>query len=560
MQQAQSVYGLRKSPLATLFFAGNNAKWPVHISKRIGGPTLDWSIIQPLFLGVACDVAIFLDCCFAGQAVRSRLSHNVEFLAATDKDQFTPTGKVPGRPSFTKVLMQELAFARKGAGSITISELHRSMLGKEKGLVKQPFYVELARSYSAAGIRLARWEPADNTSKLPEASQKQFASLYLRISLFHPIDLEKGASLLRWMTRDSPADIEHIEVVRQTLSDARVIEQLGSQFVHENKFQVQGDSTRQSVGLREEALALIEALSRSLSLPEATQFEDIKVAQVVENIGQASEDLLTFLKDNLTVLSEFGLEALQAESAPNFEDLRRRVAMRLVLIKNEVPMEATKVFFEHPAPMDQRLRVGRKAKLPVLVEFWNYESSDRDIQTLSAQAARVSALLSEKKNDTFRLLPGLGYIHETLRHRFGFIHELPEGSVQDDVCTVAELLQTLKVVPLEVRVKMACVICAALLNLHSIGWYHKAIKSENIVTLRKINTAEEGVAHLQHDMTNPYVVGFDCSRPWETETWASVDFSPKANLYRHPERWGTPKRFEAHHDLYALVGSTWIFS
>jgi hypothetical protein len=27
----------------------------------------------------------------------------------------------------------------------------------------------------------------------------------------------------------------------------------------------------------------------------------------------------------------------------------------------------------------------------------------------------------------------------------------------------------------------------------------------------------------------------------------------KDKIYRHPERWGNPRRFERHHDLYALV-------
>ena len=123
------------------------------IRKISGGPWLDWAIIQPLFLGANCDVAILLDCCFAGQAVRSRLQNHVEFLAATDKDQFTPTGQLANRPSFTKVLTQELGLVLREAGHITLSELHHRMLRKEAGLVKQPFYAILSRSSSGAGIR-----------------------------------------------------------------------------------------------------------------------------------------------------------------------------------------------------------------------------------------------------------------------------------------------------------------------------------------------------------------------------------------------------------------------
>ena len=56
-----------------------------------------------------------------------------------------------------------------------------------------------------------------------------------------------------------------------------------------------------------------------------------------------------------------------------------------------------------------------------------------------------------------------------------------------------------------------------------------------------------------YEFRQPYLIGFDCSRPSEAETWSATDFNAENNMYRHPDRWGRPSRFERHHDIYALV-------
>jgi hypothetical protein len=136
------------------------------------------------------------------------MQHSVEFLAATDKDQFAPTGQWANRPSFTKVLTQELIAMLRDSGTATIPDLHRRMLRKETGLVKQPFYVMLSQNSSGAGICLAKWEPPDEVSKdIFESSlssdQDQVVPLDLRVSIPYPLDITKREVLLRWMTRDS---------------------------------------------------------------------------------------------------------------------------------------------------------------------------------------------------------------------------------------------------------------------------------------------------------------------------------------------------------------------
>jgi hypothetical protein len=110
-------------------------------------------------------------------------------------------------------------------------------------------------------------------------------------------------------------------------------------------------------------------------------------------------------------------------------------------------------------------------------------------------------------------------------------------------------------------------LCEGLLHLHSIGWLHKGIKSDKITTFSKItndgNSDSKQPSHEKYDFDNPYFIGFDCSRATDAETWSTVDFTTKENIYRHPERWGIPIRFERHHDYtlwYVLTGSSHRFT
>ena len=530
------------------------------VRKFAGGPWLDWALIQPLFLGANCDVAILLDCCFAGQAVRSRLQNHVEFLAATDKDQFTPTGQLANRPSFTKVLMQELGLVLREASQVTLSELHHRMLSKEAGLVKQPFYAVLSRGSSGAGIRIAKWEPIDRTmaesrTSIP-ASRGQAASLYLQLSLFHPLDVPKREALLRWLTRDSPSDIEHIQVIQQAISEAQAVERVNSEILYP-MMTVSSEGTPLHVAndARDEAKRLTSALSDALTIPETYQFAELDVAQVIKIISEKSEQLLAFMTDYLATSSQKSLELLRTEDLYGVRDLASKIAMRLTLIQDETPQDTIRLYFDQIAPVDQHLWIGRRGEDKVLVEYWQYDTiSNHDLTRNLKQAARISALLSEDKSKSFRILPGLGYMHEAMRRRIGFAYRISPNLSKTDYWTLSELISTVKSVPLEVRSRLASTLCDSVLHLHSIGWFHKAIKSWNIVVFRDLDYREREEQPYQHrNLENSYMIGFDCSRPSEAETCTTVDFSISSNIYRHPERWGKPKKFERHHDLYALV-------
>lgn len=525
---------------------------------REGGPTLDWSTIQPSLFSAGCDVLVLLDCCFAGQAVRSRASRKIEFLAATDKDQFTAAGKGKYK-SFTRVLIRELEQTLRRDGIVTIPTIHSQMVQAGIGLWKQPFYVSLGDGASSAPIKMTKMEsPRSKETHL--APKFPGAMLHFKLSLFEPLDSSTAASLIEWMTRDSPTSIQNIQLADQVFHNAQGANRLGARLLSQDSGSEGRVLPCLTAQAQREGLHLFENLKNALSAPSSTRLTDGEAMSMIDHVKQRSNELITFIEDALESLGPDSLKSLKIDDSLQTEDLRNRIAMRLTLISESSALEKSMVVFSGPSRKDQRLRLGKKSGATVLVEYVTYERSGDAIPVkLLQQIKKISALHLEPKSRPFRCLQGLGFLDESLYGpRFGFIYKAPEESAQLRFSTLSDLIGELKVVHLEIRIHMASVLCNALLHLHSIGWYHKNIRSSNILLFSKPikNTHEESSSYSAWDLDNPYLIGFNCSRPVEAETANTVDFTPASMIYRHPDRWGRSFRFMKHHDVYALVRST----
>lgn len=535
----------------------------------MGGPDLDWDRIQPLLFESHSDVLIILDCCYAGQAFRSRPLRRVEVLAATDKDQITATG-LKEFPSFTKGLIDNMYQMMRDTGMVTISEIHRRMCQAETGLMRQPFYVVLGDGGVGGGmIKLVQLPGTMIPVNVVASSQQSFGGqkMYLSLSLFDTLDSGTTMSLVQWLTKDSPSSIEDIQLVDSLLSDAGAKSKIGLKLLAEDDASALLQQLSPEGQL--EASRLLRALQDALSTsPTAEVLSDVEAMALIQTIRKKSDDLVTFMEDSLTRLSRSSLDNLQSEAGQSLKDLQGRIAMRIALIANDKDNSldshagSIRVSFADTAVADQRLRIGRRGGQNVLVEYLYYDNSDpNSYNWMVSQVRKVAALHSEPKSQDFRCLQGLGFCLESLvQARFGTVYILPEGLTGCSFRSLSELIGRLKVVPLEVRQRLAASLCNALLHLHSIGWYHKNIMSRNILLFSsKPRTSDsEAKTWTDWDMDNPFLLGFDCSRPSDAETRNTIDFTTTNNIYRHPERWGRPMSFQRYHDLYAMVSSIYF--
>ncbi|KAF5012413.1 hypothetical protein FDECE_1542 [Fusarium decemcellulare] len=526
-------------------------------AKICGEPTLDWSNIQPQLFLASGDVAIILDCCYAGQAARSRTSHRVEFLAATDKDNWTPTG-MQKWPSFTKVLMQQMEFAMSTQGLVTLAALQSRMVIAEAGLKRQPLLVSLAGNASEGPIKLTKLPSDSNsTESTPTSISRSINSIYLRLYLFDPLDGTTSPSLLRWLTRDSPASVEDIQLLDQVMSQAQDINKMGTEVF---EAAIEQERTQMLPFLSREGQVEVQRLLSELRLAVCASGDALSATPemaktILHNLRMASSRLMDFVKDSLATMDRSTLSTLDDSNAVILEDIKNKIAMRLILLDDtDMSGSPTRVSFRDMASPGQRIRFGKQADNDVLVEYIYYDAEDPGASDrLPNQIKRVIALLSESKNPAFRCFGSSGFSQETLcGPRFGLIHPLPKDLTGRKCMFLADLIGRIKYVPLNRRMRLTGVICNAILHLHSIGWYYKNIKCDNVVVFGPPDGGDDGYIAENWDFEKPFLIGFDCSRPVDAETRDTVDFTTKNNIYRHPDRWGRSTRFEKHHDLYSL--------
>lgn len=527
-------------------------------------PSVDWALIQPQLDAAKCDVLILLDCCYAGQAVRSRNRHYVEILAATDKDQKTPIG-FKQWPSFTKVLMKKMVEIVEQEQEISIRQLHYQLAQASAGLRKQPFYAsstanstghiilkKLPNTKELSGSELIKSTKALNIgNELP---------LFLEIYTYRSLDSTVVDSIINWLTKDSPSSIVDIRLTKQIVTNATTIQSTGTHILEKIEDNEKGRPWVPSHH-RDELTKRLLQLQKTLNAPSPLELTDSEAEKLVAILSEKSRGIDVMIQDLLAILEQPQLEDLQSDQALNEnEKIRDRIQMRLAVLSNENNFKAQTlaVAFTDQPRKSQRIRLGAQGGRPVLVEYWYYDEQQKDsFERACEQARRMSALLLEPKSAAFRSLPGIGYLHEQLHGpRFGFVYDIPDGQNVEIHGVVSEVIKQVGYVPLEERIRMCTILCEAMLQLHSVGWYHKALHSGNILLFGNGNQGQSNDRSIPvpvYNFEKPYLIGYDCSRPHEAETRQTVDFSLKDNLYRHPERWGNPASYKKYHDIYSFV-------
>jgi len=171
---------------------------------------------------------------------------------------------------------------------------------------------------------------------------------------------------------------------------------------------------------------------------------------------------------------------------------------------------------------------------------------------LRIRAENLAILLSQPKQPGFSTLKCIGFLED--KDNFAFVYEYPvdpyslnEGAQQ----SLQDFLRDSKARPPSVtaRIKLALEICRTVLTVHTAGWLHKNIRSENVLFFPGPNTSiPSGV------LGSPFFTGFTFSRansPVEISDQASED--PQLDIYRHPHALGEPSTsYAMYMDLYSL--------
>ena len=261
-----------------------------------------------------------------------------------------------------------------------------------------------------------------------------------------------------------------------------------------------------------------------------------------------------------------------------------------VLSSSELKIPVTRLQFATESSSSQRIEAIYKKPLDymrgdavsedvhVLIDWIPYDKDmDMDLRLhLYQRVDNLCRLLHSNpaRHPDLYTLDCIGYVDDTSRSRYGLVHLIPQQSVDERSIgnnsitsqpppfrTLASLIDDGSRTPdLDVRFKLAHTLAIALWSFHSLDWLHKSYSANNILFFDALTDAQKTTngnsssSNEKHNLKNPYVVGFDSSRPDGLE---EMTCDPKMgnsrDIYRHPDSLGIWRQpYRKSFDVYSF--------
>lgn len=203
----------------------------------------------------------------------------------------------------------------------------------------------------------------------------------------------------------------------------------------------------------------------------------------------------------------------------------------------------------------------------VVIEWVAYDREDVDARFAHMRRiddlARMVHSASDRHPD-LHTVDCLGYFDDSDHHRYGVVYSTPQPSfmtLQDYISS-----SDYRTPDLGERVKLAHTLAVALWSFHSLDWLHKSVCAANVlffpVPAETSQTSTSSGASKKSssatetpDISSPYLLGFDASRPEQLSELSSITKNPSSlDLHRHPLSLdGSEKRpFCKAFDIYSL--------
>lgn len=163
------------------------------------------------------------------------------------------------------------------------------------------------------------------------------------------------------------------------------------------------------------------------------------------------------------------------------------------------------------------------------------DGSEPTEEVLKSVRELARLLRREKKPTEFRVPRCLGYFKNTSDRHIGFVFEQPRGAAFKVLPrTLLQLIQdsaakTFRRPGIMGRFAVAKALASSLMYLHTVDWFHKALRSDNILFFGKDDSD-------QIDFGDPTISGFDVARPaGNIKDTQTPDSDIEVRMYRHPE-------------------------
>ncbi|KAL9129224.1 MAG: hypothetical protein Q9217_002265 [Psora testacea] len=164
----------------------------------------------------------------------------------------------------------------------------------------------------------------------------------------------------------------------------------------------------------------------------------------------------------------------------------------------------------------------------------------------------TSILNSDLRPLNLSILHCVGYLNQS-KNFTGYAFRVPDHARRGQKhVTLHDLLSRVRnsrdMPDLGDRFGLAKALVSTVFEIHNIGWMHKNVQPRNVVFWPKEGAEDEA------DITKPYLMGFDVSRPNQPDEFSERPRSrPDDDHYRHPSYKGPEARsFQPSFDFYSL--------
>ncbi|KAL9024904.1 MAG: hypothetical protein Q9196_006170, partial [Gyalolechia fulgens] len=213
---------------------------------------------------------------------------------------------------------------------------------------------------------------------------------------------------------------------------------------------------------------------------------------------------------------------------------------------------------EHPKAPTTGRELARYKSNPVLIEW---KTVDRELEKeLKTRIDQVAIMLAHTDDPSFHSLNCIGILPKDSIHGpaddasvcYGLVFEMVfpmalSKPSSPQILPMSTLYSDVRRPSLNERRDIALALAETVLQLHTAGWLHKGIRSENVLFI--------GVGENNWRMRSafgPYLAGYEYSRPSTAQT-EETPAIPEHEIYLHPRGQGLAREdFRRSFDLFAL--------
>ncbi|KFY83509.1 hypothetical protein V498_08021 [Pseudogymnoascus sp. VKM F-4517 (FW-2822)] len=393
----------------------------------------------------------------------------------------------------------------------------------------------------------------------------------LKLLLFEETSVYGGTTLFEAFDEDSQEQIK-LGLLEPLGKLHEGVELLQRRYALENNKPPKSDS--------QESLAILSSLRRSTKSPMRYinwSFRDKKRATVILNEfsdinHRIHENIkLLCLASSMGVSSQHHLHHLHTD--PHSVVLGYSVDANL-RITSEVA-QAGRDDLElpdtpwRPILSESRLAQGHFGlavcdKKDIILEFrhyspasWDTAWDSKDILVDSRTRSLVNGLarmLQQPREHVFMIPRCLGWKSIPEQCQIAFVFDVPAGRDPQPSSLLSLLRNRNLRTSLNDRLNVAFGLARSIAQLQLVRWVHESFRSENIIFFPVTDTKKAGSPSEDRiNYAEPWIFGFEFSRPEDFFSSGATDISLERDVYRHPDRQGIPEtRFNKLHDIYAL--------